>query len=339
MIDSIKEQLISVEEFIKLNDDFLIVSHVHPDGDTISSSLAMGYILNHFGKSFEIVNQDPIPEKFNYLKMYSKIMRITDINKKYTNIITVDIADIDRAGKINGILNKDISILNIDHHFTNEGFGKVNLIMPSAASTTEVIYYLVNKMNITFDKELATYIYTGLLTDTGGFRYSNTTSNVMRIAAEMLDYDISPGYIAEITLEMMTKEFLEILKKALANIEFEGDNMIAWTILSYCDVLNSNEDTEGIVSYTRNIEGVEVGIFIKEICQNEFKVSLRGKSYIDVASIAKIFGGGGHIKAAGFSYKGSLEELKDKLLFEIKQTKGWKDLNELSRDRWDFTDK
>lgn len=339
MYDLFNEQLIAAEEFLKNNDDFLIVSHIHPDGDTISSSLAIAYILDKLKKSYEIVNQDTIPEKFDYLKMYSKIKKITDINRKYSNIITVDIADINRTGKVDRILSKETQVLNIDHHVTNEGFGKVNLIITSAASTTEVIYYLVKKMGIDLEKELAEYIYTGLLTDTGGFRYTNTTSNVMRIAAEMLDYDISPGYIAELVLETMTISFLEILKKALENIEFHCNNRVACTTLTYSDILNSTEDTEGIVNYTRNIEGVEVGVFIKEVYHNEYKVSLRAKNSIDVSLIAKKFGGGGHIKAAGFSYKGSLEILKEKLLFEIKQTKGWKELNELSGDKWSSTDK
>lgn len=325
---SYEQQLIESEKYIKENDDFLIVSHVHPDGDTISSSLAMAYILKLLGKSFEIVNQDHVPDKYNFLSMFDKFKVISDIEKKYTNIITLDIADINRAGKINDLLCKKPRILNIDHHFTNDNFGDINIVMPSAAATTEVIYYLINKMGIEFDENLATYIYTGLLTDTGGFRYSNTTSNVMRIAAEMLDYKISPATIAEITLETMTKSFLEVLKKALDNLELVEGSQVAWTTLLYSDIENLDEDTEGIVSYTRNIEGVEVGIFFKETSPNEYKVSLRSKNHIDVGSIAKIFGGGGHIRAAGFSYSGLLDTIKSELLVEIKQTKGWKEFNE-----------
>lgn len=324
MKDILNEQLIAVEEFIKENDNFLIVSHIHPDGDTISSSLAIAYLLTKLKKSFEIVNEDLIPEKFNYFKMYSRIKRITDINNKYSNIITVDIADLTRAGKIDDILSKDAKILNIDHHITNEGFGKVNLIITSAASTTEVIYYLIKKMDIDFEKEIAEYIYTGLLTDTGGFRYSNTTSNTMRIAAEMIDNGVLPGDIADIMLETMTKEFLETLKKTLKNIKFYNNDKIACTVLHYCDIESSVIDTEGIVNYVINVEGVEVGIFVKELELDEYKVSLRSKDSTDVSLIAKKFGGGGHIKAAGFLYKGSLETLKNILLSEIKKAKGWK---------------
>lgn len=325
---SYEQQLIDAEKYIKENDDFLIVSHVHPDGDTISSSLAIAYILNLLGKSYQLVNQDQIPVKYNFLDMCYKFKMVADIEKKYTNIITLDIAEINRAGKINDLLNKKIRILNIDHHFTNDNFGEINIVMPLAAATTEVIYYLINKMGIQFDKNLATYIYTGLLTDTGGFRYSNTNSNVMRIAAEMLDYDISPATIAEITLETITKNFLEILKKALSNMEIVEGYRIAWTTLSYSDLANLEEDTEGIVSYTRNIEGVEVGIFFSETSPNEYKVSLRSRNFIDVGSIAQVFGGGGHIRAAGFSYSGLLDSIKSELLVEIKQTKEWKEFNE-----------
>ncbi|MGD9677162.1 MAG: bifunctional oligoribonuclease/PAP phosphatase NrnA [Vulcanibacillus sp.] len=325
---SYDQQLIEAGKFINENDDFLIVSHVHPDGDTISSSLAIAYILNIMGKSYQLINQDKIPDKYNFLDMSYKFEVISSIEKKYTNLITLDIAEINRAGNINELLNKKVRILNIDHHFTNDNFGEINIVMPSAAATTEVIYYLINKMGIQFDKNLATYIYTGLLTDTGGFRYSNTNSNVMRIAAEMLEYDISPASIAEITLETITKNYLEILKKALSNLEIVEGLSIAWTTLTYSDLANLEEETEGIVSYARNIEGVEVGIFFRETSPNEYKVSLRSRNFINVGTIAQVFGGGGHNRAAGFSYSGLLDSIKSELLAEIKKTKEWKEFNE-----------
>lgn len=132
----------------------------------------------------------------------------------------MDVADFSRAGQIDILLNESVKILNIDHHFTNDNFGEVNLISPNAAAATEVIYDLIKEMNINIDNELATAIYTGLLTDTGGFRYSNTTSKVMKMASDLMEYGINSDFIAEVTLETMTKGYVELLKISLSKLGF-----------------------------------------------------------------------------------------------------------------------
>ena len=328
MKESYDHQLIKAEDFILNNDNFLIVSHVHPDGDTISSSLAMANILKFFKKEFIIVNQDFIPNKFSYLPMFDLIQNTVDIKTKYSVVITVDVADFTRSGNIEQLLADNYRLLNIDHHPTNDYFGDFNLVLPEAAATAEIIFDLAAKMEVPFDEHLATCIYTGLLTDTGGFRYSNTTSKVMSIAAKMLDFKVNPGKIAEYTLETLTHDFLLLLKKTLDNLEVIENGKITLSVLENQDLRKtaSNTDTEGLVNYTRNIEGVEVGILLKEIRKNEIKVSLRSKDYIDVGAIAKSFKGGGHSRAAGFTYIGNLKELKSELLAKIKESQGWNNI-------------
>lgn len=321
---SYKEQLQAAAQFIRQNDHFLIVSHVHPDGDTISSSVAMAHILKSLGKSFQLVNEDSVPDKFLFLPWAKSIQTIPNINRKFSYVITLDVADKNRAGEINHLLDEQVSLLNIDHHPTNDLFGNVNVVLPTAAATAEVMYDLIKEMNISLNKDIATCIYTGLLTDTGGFRYANTSSKVMRIAAELLEYEISPGNIAEIALETITINHIEVLKRAFEHVELHGNGFIAWTVLSHSDLLKAAEDdTEGIVNYMRNLEGVEVGVFFKETKDNEYKVSLRSKKHIDVGSIAKSFGGGGHARAAGFTYHGPLEQVQSELLTKIEDSKGW----------------
>lgn len=319
-----ENQIKEAVKFINTYNDFLIVSHVNPDGDTISSSLAIAQILKSLGKTFQLVNQDSIPSKFHYMSMCKDIKKISDIKRKFSNVITLDVADYSRAGNIDYLLNDSIHLLNIDHHFTNDNFGEVNLVSPNAAAAAEIIYDLVIDMNIEIDKDLATIIYTGILTDTGGFRYSNTTSKIMSIAANLLKYNIESDFIAEVTLETMTKGYLELLKIALSNLNYSEDKRIAWTTLNHDTICNCDEDTDGIINYTRNIEGVEVGIFFKEVNHNEYKVGLRSKRYVDVGSIAQIFGGGGHKRAAGFTYYGSLSSIKKELIENIKNSEGWK---------------
>lgn len=324
------QQLREAAQFIQKYDNFVVVSHVHPDGDTISSSLAMALILKSLGKSYRLINQDPIPGKFLFLPLANQIQASNMIEEKFSNVITLDVADSARTGDIEHLLSNDLNILNIDHHPTNDNFGNVNLILSSAAATAEIMYDLTKEMNISFDKEIATCIYTGLLTDTGGFRYSNTTSKVMRIATELLEFDISPGNIAEIALETITKNHIFILRHALEQLELAENDLISWTVLSYLDLsdIDNDDDTEGIVNYARNIEGVEVGILFKEYKPNEYKVSLRSKKYIDVGSIAKGFGGGGHARAAGFTYIGTLEAVQEDLITKIKKSEGWSQLEQ-----------
>jgi len=323
---SFEQQLNEAITFIKNNDQFLVVSHINPDGDTISSTLAMALILQGLGKTFTIANEDQLPSKFNFLPLYEKFKIISDINHKFSNVITLDVADQKRTGDISQLIDENSTILNIDHHPTNDDFGDINVVLSSAAATAEVMYDLIKQMNFDLNQEIATCIYTGLLTDTGGFRYSNTTAKVMRIASELLEYDISPGFIAEIALETITLDYIKILKIALEHLEIVEKGHIAWTYLTLENLESTgalSADTEGVVNYTRNIDGVEVGIFFKQTTADGVKVSLRSKRHVDVGLIAKKFGGGGHARAAGFSYNGNIDDVKKQLLLMLKDAKGW----------------
>lgn len=322
------EQLKQAVDFIKNNDDFLIVSHVYPDGDTISSSLALALILKKLGKSYSLINENHFPDKFNFLPGFNSISLISNIKRKFSYIITVDVADFSRAGEIERLLNNNYRLLNIDHHPTNDNFGEVNLVLPSAAATAEVIYDLINEMKLSLDQDLATCIYTGLLTDTGGFRYSNTSSKTFRIAAELLEYEINPSKITQAALETISLDHINLLKVALNNIELDESGLISWIVLDLSEFAKvpDNEDTEGIINYTRNIAGVEVGILFKKLNANMIKISLRSNKAVDLGVIAKNFGGGGHARAAGFTYTGALEDIKLELFNKIKQSEGWNDL-------------
>jgi len=322
-----KEQLKQAAQFIHQYDSFLIVSHVNPDGDTISSSLAMALILKQLGKTFFLVNEDELPNKFLFLPLSNQIQLMKNQKRTFETVVSVDVADRSRMGQIDSLLTEQTRILNIDHHPTNDYFGDVNLILSSAAATAEVMYDLVNELTISFNLNLATCIYTGLLTDTGGFRYSNTSPKVMRIAAKLLEFGVSPGEIAEVALETITQNHIHVLKLALSKLEVANNGKIAWTVLNLNDLSGEihSDDTEGIVNYCRNIEGVEVGVFFKETKEGIFKISLRSKKYINVGSIAKFFGGGGHARAAGYTFYGTIDEAKTLLFQKMKEDKGWED--------------
>ncbi|MCL6458259.1 MAG: bifunctional oligoribonuclease/PAP phosphatase NrnA [Gorillibacterium sp.] len=316
------EQLAEASRFILKGDYFLVVSHVNPDGDAISSTLAVGEMLAQLGKHYILINDNSIPDKFVFLMGNRQIADYsTKPQLQFERIITVDCADFQRVGSMKELFTAGIPLLNIDHHPTNDYFGFAQLIQPEAAATVEILYGLIQELGTSWNQELASFIYTGLLTDTGGFRYANTTSHVMRIAAEMLDHGAMGNEIADRLLERLTMPQVLLLQKALISLSFALHGQVSWLSVSHEDIGElhvSNEDMDGLVNYPRNISGVEVGMLFKETAPNQFKVSMRSAGKVNVAEIAHFFGGGGHIRASGCTVEGSfLDEVVSKVLKEV----------------------
>ncbi len=308
------EQLQRVKQFIEAGDDFLVVSHVNPDGDAISSTVAVGWLLNSLGKSYTMMNEGPCPAKFHYLWGARDIIDASQHTEahKYRYVIAVDCADYQRIGKVSERFAEDVKIANIDHHPTNDYYGDAHLIRADAAATAEILYDLLEYFGIEWNQEIATCIYTGLLTDTGGFRYANTTAKVMRVASQLLDYGVQAGELAEHLLERVSKPHIRLLQRALNTLAYNADHRICWLTVHLSDMEESgasNEDLEGLVSYPRNIEGVEIGILFKEVQEEVYKVSMRSSGAADVSRIAQHFGGGGHLRAAGCTVQGKLDDI------------------------------
>lgn len=309
-------QIEAAKKFILDNDRFLVVSHVQPDGDAASSTIAMGLILKALNKTYTMANTDSIPRKFQYLSGYDQIVQATEElvsadNKRYQHVIAVDCADYSRVGQTELLFADEAQILNIDHHPTNDGYGSVRLIRANAAATVEILYELIEALNLTWTRELADCIYTGLLTDTGGFRYSSTTADVMQVASKMISYGVEGHKLAEHLLEKIAYTHILLLKRALATLSFASDNRISWIAIRISDIVEtkaSPEDLEGIVNYPFNIEGVDVGLLFKEVGPDTVKVSLRSNGNVNVAAFAKSLGGGGHIRAAGCTIQKSLSD-------------------------------
>lgn len=318
-------QLEAAKQFIIEHDQFLVVSHVHPDGDAISSTCAIGYLLEKLGKSFWMINESPIPPKLSYLYGSSNIIQFDEnrsFNETFDAVIALDCADFERIGTVNSLFSDNTKLLNIDHHPTNDHYGTVQLIDPNAAATVEILFDLYSLFELPWDETIASCIYTGLLTDTGGFRYANTSPKVMKMASELLTYGVKGYELAEHLLEKTTMGHIRILKKALDSLSFSESNKICWLSVTKKDFEEagaSNQDLEGIVSYPRNIEGVEVGILFKELGPNEVKVSLRATGSVNVAEIAQQFGGGGHVRAAGATLNYPLEQSISLVIEKIKQ--------------------
>ncbi|CAI6032912.1 Bifunctional oligoribonuclease and PAP phosphatase NrnA [Paenibacillus sp. JJ-100] len=311
------------KQFLLEHDDYLVVSHVQPDGDAVSSTVTVGWLLSCLGKKFTMINEGEIPQRMRFLWQADTIVNMTEHppERKYNAIICVDCADFARVGLTRHYFEEDAVILNIDHHPTNNGYGAVNIIKPDAAATAEILFELLQRFDITWDKEIATAVYTGLLTDTGGFRYANTSPNVMAVASQLLKHGVDGPYLAQSLLEELTLPQIHILNKALSSLQMSEDGKIAWVVITPEDMQEckaANEDLEGIVNYTRNIRGVEVGIFFKVINDNAVKVSMRSAGKIDVAALAQTFGGGGHVLAAGCRLEGKLEDIVQNVLKQVR---------------------
>lgn len=309
-------------QWIHRADHLLIASHLNPDGDALGSTLAVANICKQIGKKVTCVNESPIPEKFSFLPGIHEIQQPESLKTTFQHVIAVDAADRSRLGeKVLQLFDDDVFILNIDHHITNDQFGTVNIICPEACSTAEVIYQWVSEFgNIQWNPSLATCLYTGLLTDTGGFRYQNTSADVLRKAAQLVDYGASASQIAEQSLETSTIEQLKILQRALATLQMSANGQVAWLEVRKEDFDQTgatHEDLAGLVNMARNLVGVEVGILFYEKRPNEVKVSFRSRNRIDVAKIAKQMGGGGHARAAGCTIHGELSAVKQQVIQRI----------------------
>ncbi|WP_375295497.1 MULTISPECIES: DHH family phosphoesterase [Paenibacillus] len=323
--DSYAADLQAAAAFIQGGDDFLVVSHIQPDGDAAGSTYAMAWMLTALGKRFTLINENRIPPKFVYMGAgrHEVIHYEADAKKltrSFASVISVDCADFSRVGAVKALFADDARLLNIDHHATNDRFGSCNVVAADAAATVEVLYDLCVQMQIPLAHELNVCIYSGLLTDTGGFRYANTTPKVMQIAAQMLQCGVKGHELAEELLEKLSYPQISLIKTSLATLSFAHQNQVAWLAVTPDDLAASgaaNEDLDGLVNYPRNVEGVEVGILFKQREGGIVKVSLRSAGKVDVARVAKAFGGGGHVRAAGCAVEGTLEEAIERVVKEV----------------------
>ncbi|MFC7442768.1 DHH family phosphoesterase [Laceyella putida] len=309
------------EQWIKEADQVLVVSHIHPDGDAISSTLAMGMVLKAMGKQVTMVNESPIPKKFAFLPGMEEVKQAHEVTGTFNHVVALDCADRARMGTCCELIAPVAALVNIDHHATNDGYGTMNVIFPQAAATVEILYDWIDQSDVGWDVPLATCIYTGLLTDTGGFRYSNTSPKVLRQAAKLVELGIPSHQIADQVLETVTLEQLKLLQTALGTLKQSEDGLVAWMKLDETDLARlkaSHDDLDGIVNYARNILGVDVGVLFRETEPQGVKVSLRSRERVDVGQVAKQFGGGGHSRAAGCTIRGTIEEAEESVLAEIR---------------------
>jgi phosphoesterase RecJ-like protein len=300
----------------------LVCCHISPDGDALGAALAVAVHRTTLGLPTVLVNDDPFPQRYDFLPLAEHVRRTEDVVGPFATIIALDCADYRRIGNASGLFGDGHTLVNIDHHETNSGYGQLNLVDPDASATCLVLYRLFHAQGAPIGRELALCLYTGIVFDTGGFRYNNTTPEVHLAAADLLSRGIEPFVVADRVLEAMTRAQAELVRVGLSTLTVDETGRIAHIVVTaemFEESGAQEGDAEVLLPYTRSLSGVEVGILIRQRADGAIKVSLRSRERVDVAEIAVQFGGGGHVRAAGCNLQPPLETAVPALLEVVKR--------------------
>jgi phosphoesterase RecJ-like protein len=316
------------DQLIK-SDKILLASHIHPDGDAIGALLGLGLALEGISKDVLLYNESPIPAVYQFLPSIHRIKREAGNVAEYDCAVILDCSNLGRIGEMASAVSQVPVLINIDHHLTNTRFGSLQLIDPQASSTAEVVHRLIYTMEIPINTGIAYAIYTGIMADTGSFRFSNTTSQAFEIAHEMVNCGADPYKVAHHVYETLSLNRIKLLNMLFDSIELSDNGKLTVMTLTQkmLDATGTHiDDINGLIHYAKRIENVRLAVMIFERSTsgeksrgNRFHVSLRSDGSVDAAAIAAAFGGGGHRNAAGFDSRASLEDLKT-TMFELSQS-------------------
>ena len=314
-----------ISKILQKNNNFLITSHINLDGDGIGSELALYSILKKLKKKPTILNQGKLPKVYDFLPGVNKVQYLLEGNYIDTKSIDVGIAldcsNVKRMGKTYEIFKNIKTIINIDHHTSNENFGDLNYVDSSVSSVGEIIYKLIKFINIDLlDEDISTCLFTSILTDTGSFRYSNVSSKTFKIASDLTSFGIKPHLIAANIYNRNTYPGLKLLGEALSTLEVADSNYVSWLTITRKMLNNTkanDEEIEGIIDVATTLDNTEVSILFRETKDNKIKISFRSKGNFDVNKFAGKFNGGGHPNAAGCLCSGKMYKIKEKILSEL----------------------
>ncbi|MBR6722541.1 bifunctional oligoribonuclease/PAP phosphatase NrnA [bacterium] len=316
------EQLNSI---IKNSKNILLVSHINPDGDTLGSMCGLySLIKDNLKKKCDMVAVSDVPVTYNFLPYVDEVKHISqlDLSREYDLVVTIDVAAIDRCADAEKLFKKAKNTINIDHHETNIGYAGVNIIEPQAAATGEIILEIAEKLEWKVSLETAINLYVAIVTDTGCFKFSNTTQRTMESAGKLISFGVNPSEIYQKCYESSSKDMVLFQSYCVNKAEFLNDDKIAYTIVYKKDLEkfnNQGEDfTDGLTEKLRAIRTTEVAFVVKELNSTTSKVSMRSKEK-DIAQVCSAFGGGGHKLAAGAVIKATPKKAVDMLIEEIKK--------------------
>lgn len=301
---------------------FLITAHVRLDGDALGSELAMYLMLKDMGKKVVVYNQDRTPERYQFLPAAHNISHTLNNVEHYDTCIVLDCSDITRVGDEAENIRKIKKLINIDHHFSNNGFCPLKMLDAKASSTGELVFRLMREMGVKMSKDICTNLYAAIITDTGSFRYSSTTKETFLAAGALVGDGASPQRIAENIYESDSPSKIKLLAKALSTLSLDLESKVGSMVVTQKDLMDTGaawEHTEGFVDIPRTVRGIEVSVLYTQREKDHFKLSLRSKAKVNVERVARKFGGGGHIHAASCWMKGDIETIKSQIIEAVKE--------------------
>lgn len=296
----------------------LISVHRNPDGDALGSQLALMLALEKMRKTVTAHNLDPVPEVYRFLPQADRIGTGRSVSGSYDAYIVLD-SEPQRAGLFDGTYPAQ-TLINIDHHVTNPRIWQLTWLDADASATGEMVYQLIRSLDVPIDRDIALCLFTSIFTDTGSFRYTNTTPESMRISAELLEAGADPWLVTENVYESFAFRRIKLLGAVLSSLERSADGRIAWVVVTdelYRRTGTTSEDTENFINFVRSVKGVEVAVLLRQIGEAQYKISLRSKGRVDLSRLAQSFGGGGHRNAAGGVMSGTVNEVTSKVINEV----------------------
>jgi bifunctional oligoribonuclease and PAP phosphatase NrnA len=303
-------------DVLRRGEKFLVTSHSRPDGDAVGSMLAMGMLLEQIGKRADLVTADRIPQVYRRLPGADTIHSAMRVHGPYDAAILLECDGLERA-KLRGL--EEFFLINLDHHVSGREFARINWIDSEAASVGEMVFRLLKAAGGKLTPEIATCLYTTVLTDTGGFCYGATRPETFALAHELAVAGASPIRIAQEIYFTTTAAKMLLLGAALSNLKRQG--RLAWLWVTHQDMVRccaAEEDCEGIVNYAVSISGVEAAVFLRELPERRIRLSLRSKGHVNVAAVAEQLGGGGHENASGCTVEGPLPRALDEILGHLR---------------------
>ena len=312
--------LARIRDLVESSQKFLVASHIDPDGDALGTQLAFAQYLESEGKDVFLVRDGAVPDKYAYLPGVDRIPLSTDEyidSLEFDAVVILECPELKRIGKAAQVLKPDARIINIDHHLDNALFGSVNWINTLSSSVGEMVYEYFQEIGFSITSETAELLYTAIMTDTGRFRFKSTSPRTMQIAGELIAAGARPQEISDHVYFSMRPESMKLLGKVLNTISYDLSGRLC---VLHMDRVMLDEtgadvsDAEGIVDFTLYSRNVEAGIFLREQSDGTTKASLRSRDGINVAAIAKLYGGGGHFNAAGCTMKTTLDRARKELI-------------------------
>lgn len=310
-----------VLEFLDKYSSIAIFTHMNPDGDALGSAFSLAEALRSQGKAALAVLLEEPPQKYyfdEFKELYTKDYKSYDMDE-FDACVAVDCADTQRLSKLKDSFFAKPT-LNIDHHISNNNYAMVNYVN-DAPSTGEIIYDIFKQTGTTINDTAAMALYMAISTDTGNFTYSNTTPKTLKICSELVNGGLNISRIAGKIFNERSMEATKLICKFIENMRMHYGSRLATSVIMQSDLQElgaKSEDCENLVNYARNIDTVEIAAFIKEVSKDTYKISLRSKAYANVSEFAERFGGGGHVRAAGYLAKGNIHNVMQSIVTTAK---------------------